>query len=82
MTKCFKCGGTEIERGTIASPSSESLFRDIVFRPEHKIRFLAMTMRRGVSLYKESYACLDCGSVWSELEGSELRNFIREHCKE
>jgi hypothetical protein len=79
MIKCFKCGGTEIVNGTIESPSAD--FSGLIFRPGLKIRFLAMTARHGTDLYPESYACLNCGTVWSETEQGALRDFIRRCCK-
>ena len=79
MTKCCKCGGTEIVTGKIKT-SRDSGLRDTFFLPDH-LRFLTATLGKGVRLYRESYACLNCGSVWSETEAGELREFIREHSK-
>ena len=79
MTKCFKCGGTEIVKGKITR-SSEDYFSDIVFGPEG-LRFLTLTSRHGTKLQPESYACLGCGAVWSQTDANALREFIRKHCK-
>ena len=79
MTKCFKCNGTEIAKGKIPTPSDE-LFSDIVFAPDG-LRFLAVTFNHGTPLQPESYACLGCGTVWSQTDPSALRDFIQKHCK-
>jgi len=79
MTKCFKCGGTEIANGKITR-SSDEYFSDIVFGPEG-LRFLTVTLKHGTALNPESYACLKCGSVWSETDPNALKDFIRKHCK-
>jgi predicted nucleic-acid-binding Zn-ribbon protein len=79
MTKCFKCGGTEIAKGKIRR-SSEEFFSDIVFGPED-IPFLTLTLKRGTRLQPESYACLTCGTVWSQTDPNALKDFMREHCK-
>lgn len=79
MKKCFKCGGTEIVTGSIEGTGERS--PAYLFRPKHKIRFLAVTIRHGTELDKESYACLSCGTVWSQTNGEALRDFIRDNCK-
>lgn len=79
MTKCFRCGGTEIAKGKITR-SSEDYFSDIVFGPDD-LRFLTVTLKYGTQLQPESYACLSCGAVWSQTDPKALRDFIRKHCK-
>ncbi len=79
MTKCFKCGGTEIVRGKI-SRSSQEYFSDLVFEPEG-LRFFTLTLQHGTRMEPVSYACLNCGTVWSETSPSALREFIQKHCK-
>lgn len=79
MTKCFKCGGTEIAKGKITR-SSEDYFSDIVFGPEG-LRFLTVTLQHGTKLESDSYACLACGTVWSQTDPNALTEFIRKHCK-
>ncbi len=79
MTKCFKCGGTEIVRGKI-SRSSQEYFSDLVFEPEG-LRFFTLTLQHGTTMDPVSYACLNCGTVWSETSPSALREFIQKHCK-
>ena len=77
MTKCYKCGGTEIVAGKIKT-SRDSGFMDTFFLPSD-LQFLVAALGKGTRLYGESYACLNCGSVWSETEASELREFIRKY---
>ena len=77
--KCFRCGGTEIAKGKIQRDSKE-YFSDVIFAP-NGLRFLALTFTHGVCLAPESYACLDCGSVWSQTNPLELKGFIEKHCK-
>jgi len=79
MTKCFKCGGTEIAKGKITR-SSDEYFSDIVFGPEG-LRFLTVTLNHGTKLHPESYTCLECGTVWSETDPKALKEFIRKRCK-
>ena len=79
MTKCFKCGGVDIATGKLSRPNDE-LFPEVRFEPRG-LRFLALTMRHGTRLEAESYACLKCGTVWSQTDPNELRDFVRKHCK-
>lgn len=53
MTRCFKCGATEIVKGSIERWGEDS--SDQLFRPDH-LRFLAITMRHGTPLDSETYA--------------------------
>ena len=78
MTRCFKCGGEDIVTGTIYG-GSEAAFS--VFKPA-SLRFFSLTFRGGTDVQKNSYACLNCGTVWSRTDPRELRQFIRKHCKE
>src|SRR4051812_11418723 len=77
MLTCLKCGGTEIAKGKIRR-SSEEYFSDIVFGPDD-LRFLTLTTKRGTKLQGDSYACLNCGAVWSQTDPDALRDFIRKH---
>lgn len=79
MTKCFKCGGTEMVKGKITRSSEEYLW-GMVFAPEGLL-FLTLTPRHGTKLQPESNACLGCGAVWSQTDANALRGFIRKHCK-
>jgi hypothetical protein len=80
MTKCFKCGGTDITKGQI-SRSMKEYFSDLVFAPDG-LRFLAATINCGTRLEPDSYACLSCGSVWSQTDPAALKDFMRKHCKQ
>ena len=79
MTKCLNCGGTEIVKGKIAR-STEEFFSDIVFQPQG-IRFLSTALKHGTKFKPESFACLSCGTVWSQTDPNALREFIAKHCK-
>lgn len=80
MTKCFKCGATEIVKGKICISASE-YFPEYFFKPDG-LRFLAVTLRAGTGLDPESYACLGCGVVWSQTDPVALKDFMRKHCKQ
>ena len=77
MIKCLKCGGEDIAKGTIYG-GSDSAFN--VFKPDD-LRFFSITYKGGTDLRGGSYACLTCGSVWSQTDPLALRKFIRKHCK-
>jgi len=79
MTTCHKCGATEIAKGKIRR-SSEEFYSDIVFGPDD-LRFLTLTLESGTKLQGESYACLKCGTVWSQTDPAALRDFVQKHCK-
>src|SRR5690242_2491810 len=79
--KCFRCGGTQLVKGKLEITGSSGRLTDLVFNPG-KIRFLALTLSHGTPVDKESYACLGCGCVWSEINPEALREFIKKHCKE
>jgi hypothetical protein len=80
MTTCFKCGGTEIVVGQIKTSRDSSWLRDTYFLPAD-LRLMTAIFGKGVRLCRDSYACVGCGTVWSETETGELREFIREHSK-
>jgi len=79
MTKCLKCGGTELAKGKITRPSS-AILMPVVFEPDG-LRVLTFTLNHGTALQPDSYACLACGTVWSQTDQNDLREFIRKHCK-
>ena len=79
MTKCFKCGGTEIAKGEISASGNKGLLSQTTFQPDG-LRFLTFTLSNGTTLQRESYACLNCGTVWSQTDENGLREFIRKHC--
>jgi hypothetical protein len=74
MTKCLKCGGTEIIQGKVEG------YQNAIFAPEG-LRYLTVTLNHGTMIEPESYACLDCGSVWSQTDPHALKDFIAKHCK-
>ena len=81
ITKCFKCGGTEIAKGQIAvAGKGKGFFSQNIFQPD-TLRFLTFNLTNGTTLQKETYACLDCGMVWSQTNAESLREFMRKHCK-
>lgn len=79
ITKCFKCGGTQIAKGRVSMSSGHPLW-PMVFEPGGR-HFFALTIMPGTSLNPDSYACLDCGAVWSQTDPKALRDFIGKHCK-
>ena len=79
MTTCLKCGGTELAKGKIKR-SIDEFFSDIVFGPDG-LRLLTLTLKHGTPLKQESYACLGCGMVYSQIDQNTLRDFIKKHCK-
>jgi len=79
VTRCFRCGGSEIAKGSVQRDSKE-FFSDVIFAPDG-LRFLALTFTHGTGLRRESYACLDCGIVWSQTNPVELKEFIEKNCQ-
>ncbi len=79
--KCFKCGGKEIVKGeiTVSGKGKGGLFSFNIFQPD-TLRFLTLTLTNGTKLETHSYACLNCGTVWSQADVDALREFIRKHC--
>jgi hypothetical protein len=55
--------------------------RGVIFRPK-SVRFLAFTLLGGVFLKRQSFACLDCGLVWTSVDVDDLDYFIEKHCKQ
>ena len=74
MIKCLKCGGTEIIQGII-----EGYPNTTVFMPEG-LRFMTITLKHATPIDPQSYACLGCGSVWSQTDPKALKEFIAKHC--
>jgi predicted nucleic-acid-binding Zn-ribbon protein len=79
--KCFKCGGTELVKGEInvCGKGRQGLLSYNIFEPD-TLRFLTFTLTNGTRLETKSYACLGCGTVWSQTDPTALREFIRKHC--
>ncbi|SPE62783.1 hypothetical protein SBV1_900004 [Verrucomicrobia bacterium] len=81
MTKCLKCGGTDIVRGKIKGP--ERLVADSFFQPDYlRPLALAATSQKGSRLAPEAYACLGCGFVSAQVDPKELRDFTEKYCKQ
>jgi len=59
--KCSRCGGSNLEPGSIQS------FGKILFRPDN-IKFV--TLKAGLQVAVE--VCLDCGNVQMMVEAQEL----------
>jgi hypothetical protein len=77
--RCFKCGGTQIAKGELEATHRDFL-TEILFRPD-KLRFLTLTLAHGTTLDTESFACLSCGTVWSQTNPDALKDFIQKHCR-
>lgn len=73
--KCPKCQSERTVKGSIIGGESFGG----VFRPETLISW-HITLRDGVEV-GESFACQECGLVWSSLDPEALREFLRSHCK-
>lgn len=53
-----------------------------VFRPK-AMRSFTLTLFGGVEIWNDQvWACLDCGCLWSEINTTDLKTFIRRHCTE
>jgi hypothetical protein len=78
MTKCYKCGGTEIAKGKITM--GQQVFATLVFQPEG-IKFFSFSLSQGTVLAPASRACLSCGTVWTETNAEALKEFIHKNCK-
>ena len=76
MPKCPECNSPRVTKGNILDSEGANV---VFFRPEGK-RFLRFTLRAGVRLNREAYACLNCGSVWGSVRPDELAVFIRKYC--
>ena len=79
LTKCLKCGGNEIAKGSLSLTGGHYL-SGMVFEPEGR-RFFTLTTRPGTTLNPISYACLECGMVWSQTDPNALKEYINKHCK-
>ena len=79
ITKCPKCGGSEIAKGRITMASG-GYASGMVFEPEGRC-FFTLTVMLGSPLSQASYACLVCGVVWSATDPKALKDYINKHCK-
>ena len=74
---CPKCGSLNIHQGRLM-PSGQASW--VIFRPEGT-RFFSLSLYGGVVLRSDrSFACLDCGLVWSSVPRDELKEYIFKHC--
>ena len=78
MTKCYKCGGTEIAKGKITVGYQS--FSTLVFQPEG-LKFFSFSLLQGTEMGSESFTCLSCGTVWSQTNAEALKEFIQHNCK-
>ncbi len=76
MLQCLKCKSQRVTKGTIVEPGGNCV---AVFRPDG-LRSRSFTALGGTELERESFACLDCGFVWSSVSPAKLGVFIRKHC--
>ena len=76
--KCPKCASGAIVKGSLDGDVDWG----VTFRPETFKNWHALLTRRdGVLVSVESFACHDCGMVWSSVEPEALREFLGRHCK-
>ena len=74
---CPNCDSPNVAQGELV-PSGRGM--SVVFRPEGT-HFFNLSLWGGVTLWSSSsYACLECGLVWSRLQPNELKEFISKHC--
>jgi hypothetical protein len=81
MDQCLKCKSGNVIPGKLGNPTRYSSFALARFKPDRKLRFLALTFSRGTRCNEEAFACLDCGLVWASLPAEELKDFITTCCK-
>jgi endogenous inhibitor of DNA gyrase (YacG/DUF329 family) len=79
-TQCLKCKGANFITGKIGAAGRYG-WRTAVFKPDRKVRFLAWTLGEGTQCDGETFACLDCGLVWSSLSPQDLSEFITKNCE-
>jgi predicted nucleic-acid-binding Zn-ribbon protein len=79
VIQCLKCRGTRIARGELTTSGGKSF--DVVFKPLG-VQLFKFTDKGGVGIPKNGYACLDCGTVWSQIDAVALTGFIDANCKQ
>lgn len=77
MPACLKCGSDRVIEGRLVSGGENA---GAIFQPSGH-RWLSFSIYGGVFVEKESFACTDCGLVWSTTSTEELRTFIEKHCE-
>ena len=78
MPACLKCGSEKVIQGRLVS---NRMTWGAVFQPK-SIRFLNLSLYGGAVTDSKSFACLDCGLIWSSASPEELRTFVKKHCKQ
>lgn len=80
MINCIKCSSIEIAKGDLTVNNGNVFFCDMVFRPA-RTKFITFTIDKGTKIEQESYACLNCGMVYSQCNPTDLKGFISKNCK-
>jgi len=69
---CVQCHSKRIAKGSLQGAHGVDSF----FAPDG----LKFGLRPSRGMAVRSFACLDCGFVWSFTEPKALEDFIRKHC--
>lgn len=75
MPACLKCGSEKVIEGRLCN-SGETW--TAVFRPTSTPIF-DFSLYGGVFVDSKSFACVDCGLIWSSASPEELRTFVEKH---
>ena len=76
MQQCPKCHSQQVVIGKMVQYGGST---SAVFRPT-KTRFATLSISGGVPVAEESFACLDCGLVWTVADKDKLLAFMESHC--
>src|SRR5262245_28478751 len=76
MSECPHCRSQRIVTGRMVRYASR---QDAVFRPDN-LGFLTLTVAGGVSVGAQSYACRECGLMWTFADKEKLNRFLEKHC--
>ena len=74
MQSCPQCSSQRIVPGRVIGGGTS-----VGFRPDN-LRVLALTLRGGVPLHRQSLACRDCGLIWSFADKQKLNSFLKKYC--
>jgi hypothetical protein len=74
MSECPHCHSQRVVTGTLVGR------RAAVFRPD-TLRVVALTLTGGVSVGRQSFACQDCGLMWTFGDKEKLNRFLEKHCE-
>jgi len=72
---CLKCKSGHVFAGKIGRPTAIG-WGTAIFKPDISVPFLAPSLGPGPTCDEETFACLDCGLVWSSLIAEDLKNFL------